>query len=130
MKDNKSIHNRIKCILLIYIILFATLVGYYFVCKYFPIMTLKCAFFEITGMKCPGCGITRLLFNFLNFNFREGVIYNYFIGYTFPFIVFVFGYSSYMYIVDKKYSMWFNCLIVIYLVFLLSFGVIRNIVLI
>lgn len=128
MNYNMLVKKRVKFLFFVYLLFIGVFVGYYFIHKFYPSFALKCLLFEMTGLKCPGCGVTRLLFNFVNFNFKGGVEYNCFIGYTFPFVLFVIGYCSWVYIFDKKYSKWFNILVSVYLGLLLVFFVVRNIV--
>jgi len=128
MANNLLVRKRFKNLFFVCLILTISLVIYYFVYTAYPSLRIKCLFFEITGLKCPGCGVTRLLVNFVWFNFKEGIKYNYFVGFTMPFFLFLLGYCSWAYIYNRKYSKWFNVLLSIYIVLLLVFFIVRNIV--
>lgn len=125
MHNNST--KRAKTLFLNFAILFAIAISYYFVVRYTS-FKIPCLFFETTGLSCPGCGITRMLTQFLQLKFNEGIQYNYFLGYTLPVIIFVIAMMSYYYIYNKKYAKWFNVLVCIYLIALVSWGIVRNII--
>ena len=37
---------------------------------------LTCVFLDTTGFYCPGCGVTRLIFSLLQFDFYQAFRYN------------------------------------------------------
>lgn len=117
-----------KKFLLVSASLVLLLILYLLIYSYFPNKVFKCVFYEISGFKCPGCGITRLLHNFINFRFVVGIKNNYFVGVTFPLIVYGFIYTVYVCCFDKNVSKRFNVCCVIYLVMLIFWGIIRNII--
>lgn len=74
---------------------------YYFLNKYFNI-GIPCLFYQITGLKCPGCGITRLIFSLIKLNFKQAFFYNPLVFILLPFIVFYIIYQEYLYITKKE----------------------------
>lgn len=126
--ENKEIKKRVKNLFFVGFILFLVLLGYYFWYINFPKLALKCIFYEITGLHCPGCGITRMLASFLRFDFVKGIKYNIFLGVTLPFIVGIIIYSCYLYIVDKKSGKGFNIICYVYVVMLIVWSVVRNLI--
>ena len=52
----------------------------------------------LTGLKCPGCGITRLLVSVARFDFASAFLFNPFLFITGPFIVAVIVYSEVRYV--------------------------------
>lgn len=128
--DNKCVDakKRGKNLFFVLFISIVLLIGYYFLYVNFPKLTFKCFINEITGWNCPGCGVTRMFASFIKFNILEGVRYNYFLGITFPFVVFVLGYSSYLYIKDRKSGKLFNVFCYLYIFLLLIWGIVRNII--
>ena len=124
---NKDSIKRAKTLFLNFLLLFVILISYYFIVR-FTAFKIPCLFFEITGLSCPGCGITRMLTQFLQFKFDKGVAFNYFLGFTLPVVVFIILMMSYYYIYNKKYSKWFNALLFVYLIALILWGIVRNII--
>ena len=118
--------ERVKNLFFVILVLDICLVSYYFLCKKFPYITIKCLFFEITKLKCPGCGITRMLFNFLEFKFVEGVSFNCFLALTSPVVLCILIYCGYAYIYDKEKGKIFNGVCLGYLVLLIIWGIVRN----
>ena len=51
----------------------------------------KCLMYQITGYKCPGCGIQRFFFNFLHGNFQTAISYNYFAALVLPYLILLLG---------------------------------------
>ena len=109
-------------------LLLLILISYYFINKktgfYIP-----CIFHEITGYKCPGCGITHLVFALLKLDFKEAFISNPLVFIYMPFIIFYFIYLDYLYIYNKKdkiIKMIPNWIWIILIIITLAYGVIRN----
>ncbi len=114
----------IKANLILLLIFFA----YYFINKYFGFY-IPCVFYEITGFKCPGCGITHMLFDLINFRFLEAFYDNPLVFIYLPFIIGYYIYNIYLYIQNKKdkifikipYYVW-GILIIITILY----GIVRN----
>lgn len=49
---------------------------------------IPCIFHKLTGLYCPGCGITRAVFSLLNFKFKDAIHYNLLLFIVVPFILF------------------------------------------
>lgn len=118
--------NRAKKAIICSFIVVTILLIYFLILYKFNLFKFKCIFHEITGLNCPGCGITRMISSFVNGDFINGIKYNYFLGYTFIIVIFIIGYSIYSYISNKKikYIEWFN---ILYLSLFILWGIVRNI---
>lgn len=120
--------KRAKHLFFVVFVLGVILTAYYYFYRTFPQYALRCVFFEIVGFKCPGCGITRMLACFLDFNFIEGIKNNAFLGFSLPLVFVMICYSFYLYINDKKSNKWFDFFCYIYIFLLLVWAIVRNIV--
>ena len=128
MSNSNELKKRVRNLFFIGLILFFVGVCYYVFYINFPRHALKCVLFEITGLKCPGCGITRMLSSFIQFDFIKGIKYNLFLGVTLPLVGYIVLYSCYLYVYDKKSGKTFNIFCIVYLVLLLIWMVVRNII--
>jgi len=104
------------------------LIGYYF---YYSKTGrgIECPFHQATGLYCPGCGITRLIFALMVLDFKGAFGYNQFLFILLPFLLFYFFYQVYLYIVNKKdkiFSKIPNYVYVILLIITIGWGVVRN----
>ncbi len=93
--------ERINKVLEANLILLLIFVTYYIINRYTGIF-LPCIFREVTGFKCPGCGITHLLFDLVNFRFKEAFYDNPLLFIYLPFIIAYYIYMTYLYIYNKK----------------------------
>lgn len=108
-----------------YLILFSVIILFLYII-HFP---LRCPFYEITKLYCPGCGITRCIISLFHFEFYQAFRYNPLIFILLPvlipymiylLIVYVFDLEDY--IVKKIPSyVW-----VILLIITILFGILRN----
>lgn len=57
------------------VILFFLFIIYFFLNEVLN-FSIPCLFHELTGLYCPGCGITRLFFSLLKFDFYQAFRYN------------------------------------------------------
>jgi len=116
-------------ILILGIICTIFLVNIYYVLYYKYKIVIPCLFHEITGLYCPGCGITRMIFSLFKLDLYQAFRYNSFVFFLLPFIIFYFvdtiikwlkGQKNYLYlkINDKEW--------IILLVIALLFGILRN----
>ena len=61
-------------------------------------LRIPCVFYVITGLKCVGCGITRLFVSIARFDFINAFKYNPFIFITGPFLLAYLVFSEIKYI--------------------------------
>jgi len=121
--------NRFLRVLKIYLALLILFVSYYLLNKYIG-LSIPCLFHEITGLDCPGCGITRCLFAIVKLDIKSAFEANPLVFIYLPFIVMYFLYQSYLYIYDKKDKILVkipNYVMHIILVITILYGIIRNI---
>ena len=120
--------KRVFKLLRVNLILILSLLIYYFINKYTGFY-IPCVYRKLTGLKCPGCGVTRCIFAIINLNFKEAINQNILICIYLPFLFLYYIYKSYIYIYDKKDKVitkipnwFFICIIIITLLY----GVLRN----
>jgi len=82
---------------------------------------IPCVFRELTGLYCPGCGITRVVLSLLRLDFVQAFRYN-------P-LLFILLPLSVMYFVTnkKRMPMISKTMMAVMLIITLTFGVLRNI---
>ena len=119
---------RIKRVIGIISLTITVLFAYAFFCKKTG-LPLPCVFRLITGLKCPGCGVTRMCLSLLEFDFVSSFYYNPVIFCLLPVFAGIFFHIVYRYI---KYNTlmpnkFFNVLIYVVLVLLVAFAIFRNI---
>lgn len=88
---------------------------------------LVCIFYEITGLYCPGCGITRMFKSIIHLDFYQAFRYNPLI---FILLIVTCGYFIIDIIYYKKYKKHIKLnskVYVILLIVVISFGILRNI---
>lgn len=127
LTKNNETNKRLKHLFFVLggVVLF--LLIYVFLYLNFPTLTFRCAFHYITGLNCPGCGISRMLVSFVHLEFKKGINYNLFLGYTLPILLMGFIYYSYSYVTKKKIKT-LEITFLIYLILLIIWGFIRNII--
>lgn len=101
----------------------------YFVFTSVTKIGIPCPFRFVTGLQCPGCGISRMLIALAHLDFVSAFHYNPFILLTSPILLFIIFYADYRYIKtgDSSLGKW-NFLLIAELAGLLIFGIARNIV--
>ena len=117
---------RIKSKIFIIIILFVILLIYYFLNKSLNI-GIPCLFHEITGLYCPGCGVTKLTFSLLELDFYQAFRANPLI---FILLILAIIYYLIKIILNKLFKINItipNYVYYILLVITILFGVLRNI---
>ena len=120
--------KRLLKVFSINIILLLLLLSYYYLNKYFHI-GIPCLFYKITGFKCPGCGVTRMLFSLIKLDFKRAFFYNPVVFILLPFLVFYIIYQEYIYITKKKNNLKIPEFVYYILIFILIiFGILRNII--
>ena len=87
---------------------------------------IPCAFRRLTGLKCPGCGVTHMVVHLSQFEFSEAYRDNQFLFLTWPFIVGELIYTTVLTARHKPMPRINLILLILYIVILLIFGVIRN----
>lgn len=89
---------------------------------------IPCMFHIITGLKCPGCGITASLMSILHFDFYSALKYNMFIPLIIIYILLVFIHTSCHYIKTGKFHLGSgsNVIDIIFLAVFLLWWILRN----
>ena len=121
--------RRIKKVVKTYLILIIIFISYFIINKYTGIY-IPCIFKKITGLKCPGCGITHCLFSLVRLQIKKAFYYNPLVFILLPFIILYFIYESYLYIYNKKDKIIIKIPMIFYILLLATtiiFGILRNI---
>lgn len=103
-------------------ILILGLIYYVFVC--FTGISIPCMFYKVTGLLCPGCGITRMILSIIKLDFVSAFFANQFIFVTIPFLLLEILFNKK--IEKTKFKKVNNILIIIYFLLLIVFGIARN----
>ena len=114
--------NRVK----IGIFLFFLFIIYYLLNKKIGI-GIPCVFHELTGLYCPGCGITRLLFSLLELNFFQAFRSNPLVFILIILTIIYFILKIFLKIIWKKdliIPQWIYYILIVILIF---YGILRNI---
>ena len=89
---------------------------------------IPCVFYELTGLKCGGCGISRMFIAISKLDFYAAFRYNPCIFVTLPFVLAYFVCNDVKYIRSgKKLSDKWNIFLIVEIVLIVSYGVLRNI---
>ena len=93
-------------------------------------LNIPCYFSLVTGLDCPGCGITRMVLSILILDFYQAFRYNPLVFIYMPFIIAYIVYKIYIYIYDKENKIINNIpnkYICIVLIVTILYGILRNI---
>jgi hypothetical protein len=84
-------------------------------------LSIPCPFHALTGLYCPGCGLTRVILSLMDFDIAQAFRFNSLIFLLLPIygLYYVLRFKGY-----KKYS---DYVMIAMLVLTISFGVLRNI---
>ena len=90
---------------------------------------IPCIFRTITGLQCPGCGVSRMLSSMIKLNFKDAFDYHPVLFVSLPFLAVIFGDMLWRYVYHGKCELrkWENAVIIAIIVCLLVFCVIRNV---
>ena len=99
----------------------------YFILLQFTSFRLKCPFQMITGLACPGCGITTLINRLAHFEFISAISENYAVSILAPFSLIIYAVR----IIFKPRCLQnngklFNIIVWTTLFVLILFGIVRN----
>lgn len=118
--------QRVRRVLCITGVLAAILSGYYLLVSMTPIV-IPCVFHEITGLLCPGCGVTRMLLAISRGEFVEAFGYNPALFVLLPVLAADLFWYTYLYIrYGRVKSRIHSAVMWTAIVILLVFGVWRN----
>lgn len=90
---------------------------------------IPCIFYRITGLQCPGCGVTRMCLSLMRFDFVSAYHYNKLLFIISPVIVFIITQQIYRYIRfnDAKTTKAQTAILILLVVLLVIWGILRNI---
>ena len=88
--------------------------------------SVPCVFHELTGLQCPGCGVTRMILALSRLDLAAAMKANAFLTVTLPYLTALLVYSAYKWIKNEKAGAKVEASAVIYCIGLILFGVIRN----
>lgn len=90
-------------------------------------IAIPCPFHLVTGLECPGCGITRMLTALSRGDLQAAADANAYLFYTLPYLAALIAYSLFKWLRNERAGRLFEAAVLIYLAGLLLFGIWRNI---
>ncbi|WP_227013483.1 DUF2752 domain-containing protein [Paenibacillus psychroresistens] len=84
-------------------------------------LSIPCPFHALTGLYCPGCGITRVITSLMDFNLAQAFRFNSLLFLLLPI------YVLYSVLRLKGYKKFSDYVMFVMLVLTVSFGILRNI---
>ncbi len=120
--------KRIKRLITAAILLIAAGLLYFGLNRIFG-FAIPCVFHKITGFYCPGCGVTGMLTDLLQFDFLGAFEHNQVLFVSLPIIIYLLvklciGYIKNGSLVLGKVD---NCIVYVLIAVLVIFGILRNI---
>jgi hypothetical protein len=90
---------------------------------------IPCVINKLTGIKCPGCGMTHAIVELVNGNIKGAMEYNALVLNVFPALCLYLIYRCVRYIKgnDEKFYIWEYILLIVFCVAVVGYGLIRNI---
>ena len=123
--------KKLASLIIVFLVSIIAIIGLVLVKNFNPeeeSFFIPCMFHKVTGLKCPGCGMTRAMHYLVNGNIKKAVWYNLMIipG------AFVLIYSSYRYIKylfknEEIVNTPLEIILKIFLAILILFMIVRNI---
>ena len=91
---------------------------------------IPCIFHEVTGLKCPSCGITHMIIQLLHLNFKAAYSLNQVVFILMPLFIFAAGYHLFQYIKFGKAKIGKAENIICYVIIgiLAVWGIVRNLI--
>ena len=86
---------------------------------------INCPIKEITGLYCPGCGITRMLQAILQLNFYQAFRYNPLLFISLPYFIF-FTIEGIITKKDPLYNKIPNKILITIIIIFIIYGILRN----
>ncbi len=112
-----------KGILLLLLLLF--LAAAYLAWYHYTGIGIPCIFRLITGLQCPGCGITTMFTALFFLDFHSAYEANQYLFVTLPFLIFESVFELIRRKLHKPCPLWNQILLILYLVGLITFGILR-----
>ena len=90
-------------------------------------LRIPCLVYELTGIKCPGCGVTRMIVSIVKFDFSSAFRYNPFLFITGPFILAYIFFSELKYVLtgDRLSRKW-DAFMLVELALAIVYCILRN----
>lgn len=107
------------------ILLSISLITYLLLGNYFHIY-IHCPIKTITGLYCPGCGITRMLLSIIQLDFYQAFRYNPLLFITLPIFI-IFFLNTLIIKKEPLYNKISNKVWTIVIIIFIAYGILRNI---
>ncbi len=93
-------------------------------------LAIPCPIYAVTGLKCPGCGVTRMCLAMMRLDFHGAFLCHPVLFLLLIPLGIVFAGSAMTYVKDgtKKLKPWQNVILYISIVLLVGYGVVRNMI--
>ena len=113
----------------IYLLIISTLIILYFIFNEIIGIDIPCIFHKLTGLLCPGCGLTRMVKEILHGNLIKAYYYNQLLFISLP--IFIILFLNLIYSNFKNIKSWLfkipNYFYYMYIGLIIVFTIIRNI---
>lgn len=119
--------ERLKKVGIGFTVLIIVGLAYFLICNKIG-FGIPCLFHTITGLKCPGCGVSRMCISLLKGDIHSAFLYNRGIMVMSPFIVYFCVKELYLYVRYNDFALkkQERVLAIILIALLLIFDVLRN----
>ena len=120
--------ERLKKVGIGFAVIIAVGLAYFLICNKIG-FGIPCFFHQITGLKCPGCGISRMCISLLKGDVYSAFLYNRGVMLMSPFIIYFVIKEFYLYVRYNDFTLknWERVLAIVLIIILIIFGLLRNI---